>query len=493
MSFVALFSGITVVCVIIVIASSLLIYRQFTSSSPAHPEMESPGFESVFIASSQCPRDDGESRTGRTILAHGATPMAPDQDARSKAVRQGCSSEGLQAAHERQCRSKCPTPVNQPAGPIGTQSQEEDLRETSGNKKSQEEGSVEVNGDENEDRETDLSRIPRNQRCQNRRSKRRTAEQGPRSPSHGKKHKIPNGEGADTNAALQGPQQAPQTAKQKKIDRIPSEIIRELSTNKSVILKDTSSSAIRNTPEKDPQGTRHGKRAKQENEISPHRCKAETKDLKPSRSGHALAIQENPLSREYNSGLIMHGTSTGNLVVGRANMGIQGPHPKSVFQQQGPTVTVARGQSGYVHQHPMYIGYYTPTGHSQNHRPTTTLPGNYRKDKRIHQPASDLELRRVMSHHGINESAYIGHATPTLTPMPLAIPHQHLATSRTSPRLLPCYSPIVLSPARGRSGNGLSTTPSPRPRGGRRAEEGERVEERCDAEHLYDQLASESE
>ncbi|XP_047499512.1 uncharacterized protein LOC125045962 [Penaeus chinensis] len=485
----ALFSGILVACVIMVIVISLLIYRRVSSSSPTHPNMESADFESVFIASSQYPQDDGESGAGRNIFSHATTPMAPDQDARSKAVRQGGSSEGLQTAHEPQCRTKCPTPINQPAGPIGTQSHVEG-RETSGNNtssswKSQEEGSVEMNGDENEASKTEQSRIPRRRNGdQNRRSKRRTAEQGPRTPSHDEKHKLPDGEDAGTNAAPQGPQQALQSARQKKIDRIPVEIIRELSANKSVFLKETSSPAIRNTPEKDSQGTKHGKRDKKEDDISPHRGKAETKALKPSCSGHALAIQGNPLFREYGSGLIIHGT--GNPVVGRANMGIQGSLPKGIFQQQGATIAVARGRPGYVHQHPVYIGYDTPTGL----RPVTTLPGNYRKHNRTHQPATDLEIRRVMSHHRISEAAHIAHVTPTLTPMSLAIPH---AALKTSPRLLPCYSPIVLSPARMRPRNRLSTTPSPRPRGGSRAEEGGGADEKGGAEILYDQLASDSE
>ncbi|XP_063595797.1 uncharacterized protein LOC134772689 [Penaeus indicus] len=433
---IALFTGIVVACAIMVIVISLLIYRRVSSSSLTHPEMESAGFESVFIASTQYPEEDGESRTGRNILADATTPMAPDQDARRKAVRQGGSSEGLQTAHEPRCRTKCPTPVNQPVSPVGTESQVEG-RETSGNNtgsswQRQEEGSVEMNGDENEDRKIEQSRIPRRRNGdQNRRSKRRTAEQGPRTPSHGKKHKPPDGEDAGTNFAPQGPQQALQSARQKKIDRIPSEIIRELSADKSFFLKDS-------------QGTRHGKRDKKEKDISPHRGKAETKALKPSCNGHALAIQGNSLCREHGSGLILHGT--GNSAVGHANMGMQGSLPKGAFLQQGPTVAVARGRPGCVHQHPVYIGYYTPTGHRPGHRSVTTLPGNYRKHHRIRQPATDLEIRRVMSHYGINEAAHIAHATPTLTPMPLAIPHQHHPAMKTSPRLVPCYSPIVLSP-----------------------------------------------
>lgn len=487
-----LFSGVAVCSFIMVIAICLLIYRRVSSSPPTHPETESPGFESIFIASPRCSQDDGESGTGR-ILAHRTPPVASDQAARGEVARQGGSGEGLQTADESRSRSKCPTPVNQLPGPTGTQSREEERRETNGNStcsswKSQEEGKVEVNGVENENREREQSRIPkRRDGHQNRKSKRRTAEQGPRTPSHAKKHMTPDGEDARTNTTPQV-QEGPQSSRQKKIDRIPSEIIRQLTTNQSISRIDTSPSAPRNTLEKEPQGTRHRERAKQKKEISPRRGKSDTKALKPSCSGHALAKQENPLHREYGSGLIMHGTSTGNLAVGRANMGLQGPLPKGVFQQQGSIVVVARGRPGYVHQHPMYTGHCPPTGHRQNHRPVTTLPGNYRNRSRIHQPASDLEIRRVISHNGINETAHIAYAPPMLAPsQTLTIPRQHHTPSRTSPRLVPCYSPIVLSPGVRSAGHGLSATPSPRPRGGRRAQE------QGGAEELYDQLASDSE
>ncbi|ROT67134.1 hypothetical protein C7M84_014799 [Penaeus vannamei] len=481
-----LFSGVAVCSFIMVIAICLLIYRRVSSSPPTHPETESPGFESIFIASPRCSQDDGESGTGR-ILAHRTPPVASDQAARGEVARQGGSGEGLQTADESRSRSKCPTPVNQLPGPTGTQSREEERRETNGNStcsswKSQEEGKVEVNGVENENREREQSRIPkRRDGHQNRKSKRRTAEQGPRTPSHAKKHMTPDGEDARTNTTPQV-QEGPQSSRQKKIDRIPSEIIRQLTTNQSISRIDTSPSAPRNTLEKEPQGTRHRERAKQKKEISPRRGKSDTKALKPSCSGHALAKQENPLHREYGSGLIMHGTSTGNLAVGRANMGLQGPLPKGVFQQQGSIVVVARGRPGYVHQHPIYTGHCPPTGHRQNHRPVTTLPGNYRNRSRIHQPASDLEIRRVISHNGINETAHIAYAPPMLAPsQTLTIPRQHHTPSRTSPRLVPCYSPIVLSPGVRSAGHGLSATPSPRPRGGRRAQE------QGGAEELYDQ------